>query len=70
MRIVVESSQSLTSTQKSDLTAKLVDHYGSDLELDFQVDSKLIGGIRLTTDTTTVDLSVKAKLAQLQAVLN
>ena len=65
MKVKIESSVALTVDQKKLLIEKLNLQLKVSVDAEFIVDTKLIGGIRITTPTRTYDLSVKARLSQL-----
>lgn len=69
MLVTIESSLDLSADQKKALTQKLTTIYQQNLELEFKVDPKIIGGLRLTTPTTTTDLTLAAKLNTLKLSL-
>jgi len=69
MVVTVESSISLTADQKKFLVSKLTSIYKKDIELNVKIDPKIIGGLRLTTDTNTTDLTIAAKLNTLKLSL-
>lgn len=70
MNFTVESPAGLTSTQRQELIAKLQTIFKSQtINLVEVVDPKIIAGIRLTTSTSTLDLTLNAKLNSLKLSL-
>ena len=65
MRVSVESANKLTDSQKQALVASLNGIFGEETSIEFSVDSGLIGGLRLVTDSKVVDFTLKARLNQL-----
>lgn len=64
MNLQVESAIVLPETQKQALLQKLEALFPSPLEVEFQVDPKIIGGLRIICPEKTYDLSLKARLNQ------
>ena len=62
----VTSAVALTAAEKAALRARLSDRYGPDLEFKFDVDSSLIGGVRLRVGDQVIDGSIAGKLAALR----
>jgi F-type H+-transporting ATPase subunit delta len=62
----VTSAVPLTESEKEALRAKLTEQFGSDLEMRFEVDASLLGGVRLRVGDRIIDGSVAGKLAALR----
>jgi F-type H+-transporting ATPase subunit delta len=62
----VTSAVALTDPEKQALTAQVRSKFGPDVELQFGLDSSLIGGVRLQVGDQVIDGSVAAKLAALR----
>lgn len=62
----VTSAVPLTETEKEALRAKLAGRFGADLEIQFEVDASLLGGVRLRVGDQVIDGSVAGKLAALR----
>jgi F-type H+-transporting ATPase subunit delta len=62
----VTSAVALTDSEKQALRARLTEQYGSDLELHFDLDASLLGGIRLRVGDRVIDGSVAGKLAAMR----
>ena len=69
-RVNVTSAVELTSAQVKDLTAGLHKKLGKDIELAFQVDPSLLGGITITIGSRHFDGSVAFKLSQIKKTLH
>jgi F-type H+-transporting ATPase subunit delta len=62
----VTSAVPLTESEQEAMRAKLADQFGSDLEMRFEVDASLLGGVRLRVGDRIIDGSVAGKLAALR----
>lgn len=62
----VTSAVALTDSERQSLRTMLMEQHGSDLEIHFDVDASLLGGIRLRVGDQVIDGSVAAKLASLR----
>jgi F-type H+-transporting ATPase subunit delta len=62
----VESAVALTSEQQSSVAANLQKLYGSGLNLSFDVNPALVGGLRVRVGSDVYDGSVAARLRQLE----
>jgi len=62
----VTSAVPLTETEQETMRAKLFQRFGADLEIQFEVDSSLIGGVHLRVGDQVIDGSVAGKLAALR----
>ena len=63
---LVTSAVALTEAEKEAMRAKLAQQFGSDLEMRFEVDASLLGGVRLRVGDRVIDGSVAGKLAALR----
>lgn len=70
MHITVESAIELDQSQKDELKQKISSQIGEPVNLSFTVDRKILGGLRIITPKKTIDLSIKAKLNQLETTLS
>ena len=66
----VTSAVALTEAEKENLRASLNLRYGPDLELQYEVDASLIGGVRLRVGDQVIDGSVAGKLAAMREHLS
>ena len=62
----VESAVALTPEQQSGVAANLQKLYGSGLNLSFEVNPALVGGLRVRVGSDVYDGSVAARLRQLE----
>ncbi len=62
----VTSAVPLTEAEQETMRAKLSQRFGADLEIQFEVDSSLIGGVHLRVGDQVIDGSVAGKLAALR----
>ncbi len=62
----VTSAVPLTEPEEETMRAKLVERFGTDLEVQFEVDASLIGGVYLRVGDQVIDGSVAGKLAALR----
>ncbi len=62
----VTSAVDLTDAEKQALRGRLTGEYGQDLEIHFDVDETLLGGIRLRVGDRIIDGSVAGKLAAMR----
>ncbi|NIV28649.1 MAG: ATP synthase F1 subunit delta [Anaerolineae bacterium] len=62
----VTSAVPLTEPEEETMRAKLVERFGTDLEIQFEVDASLIGGVYLRVGDQVIDGSVAGKLAALR----
>lgn len=65
----VVSAFEMTATQLSDLSITLEKKFGRKLNPTVTVDSSLIGGVRIVVGDQVLDMSVRAKLQQMQIAL-
>ncbi len=69
MQVIVESAIELTKTQKTDLEKKISTKL-TNPQITYNIDPNIIGGLRIQVGAQVVDLSLKAKLNQLQQNLS
>jgi F-type H+-transporting ATPase subunit delta len=62
----VTSAVQLTDAEKEAMRAKLAERFGSDMEIQFEVDASLLGGVYLRVGDQVIDGSVAGKLAALR----
>jgi len=62
----VTSAVPLTESEEEAMRAKLAERFGADLEIQFEVDASLIGGVYLRVGDQVIDGSVAGKLAALR----
>ena len=62
----VTSAVPLTEAEAEAMRAKLAERFGTDLEIQFEVDASLIGGVHLRVGDQVIDGSVAGKLAALR----
>ena len=65
----IVSAFEMTATQLSDLSITLEKKFGRKLNPTVTVDSSLIGGVRIVVGDQVLDMSVRAKLQQMQIAL-
>lgn len=65
----IVSAFEMTATQVSDLAITLEKKFGRKLNPTVTVDSSLIGGVRIVVGDQVLDMSVRAKLQQMQIAL-
>ena len=63
---IVESTQTLSETEQSTITADLQLRHGSDITTEFRTNPDLLGGIRVKLGSTVWDGSVKSRLEALR----
>jgi F-type H+-transporting ATPase subunit delta len=68
-RAIVESATPLPDDMRLDVETGLAHAYGHGLETSFEVNPRLIGGMRIRVGSHVYDASVRAKLAALEARL-
>lgn len=68
-RALIISAYTLTDNQLADLTVELQKFFGSTLEVATQVDSELIGGIKVEVGDQVLDLSIQGKLNSLYTAM-
>lgn len=66
---VVKSAKALTDKQLTDLKAALKGAVGSDVLVEAEVDTSLIGGMVVTVGSRQVDSSIKTKLQRLELAM-
>lgn len=66
---VVYSAFPIDGAELTDLSATLEKRFGGKLQVSVQVDSALIGGIRVVVGDEVLDTSVKARLEQMKVAL-
>lgn len=62
----VTSAVPLTDSEREALRARLAERFGPDLDLQFEVDAKLLGGIHLRVGDQVIDGSIAGKLSALR----
>lgn len=62
----VTTAVPLTEAEKEAMRAKLTKRFGTDLEIQFEVDASLLGGVYLRVGDQVIDGSVAGKLAALR----
>ena len=62
----VETSSEIDPAIRSEIVANLKKKYGNDLSAEFQVDPRLLGGMRVRVGSDVWDGSVRARLERLQ----
>ena len=60
--VLVYSSYPLTNNQKEDLCERLEKHYHKQIKLLENVDSSLVGGIKIVVDNEIIDATILNKL--------
>jgi F-type H+-transporting ATPase subunit delta len=65
----IASAFPLDAAQLAELTKTLETRFGRPLKADVQVDSSLIGGVRVTVGDEVLDTSVRARLEQMRVAL-
>ena len=68
-RAVVESATGLAEDMRRDVQAGLERAYGDGLEMSFEVNPALIGGMRIRVGSDVYDGSIRARLAALEGRL-
>ena len=68
-RAIVESATPLPDDVRIDVQAGLARAYGHGLDTSFEIEPRLIGGMRIRVGSDVYDASVRAKLAALEARL-
>lgn len=69
MQITVESAIELTAEHRSSLESKLKDTVGKNISVIYSINPDIIGGLRISTPSKIVDLSLASKLSQLNQSL-
>lgn len=62
----VENAVETPPGQQAEITASLAKHYGAGLDIGFQVNPALLGGLRIQVGSDLYDGSVKTRLEKLQ----
>ena len=65
VRVTAESPVELTDPQKEKLEAKLSAHVGHEVEIEYVINTSLIGGMRLSYNNRLIDDSVATKLKEI-----
>jgi len=65
-KIKVISPQELDTSQKNQIQNKLEDIFKKPVNIDFTIDEKLLGGLKITSKMKNFDLSYSTKLKQLK----
>jgi F-type H+-transporting ATPase subunit delta len=60
---IITSAVPLTAEEREVLHAKLIERFGADLDLEFDVDTSLLGGVHIRVGDQIIDGSVAGKLA-------
>ena len=68
-RAIVESAAALNQETSAQITNRLKQKYGDDLEAEFTVDPSLLGGVRIRVGSDVWDGSVRNRLERLQQQL-
>lgn len=68
-KAIVESAAELDAATRANLQASLNQKYGRTLELEFHLNTELLGGIRVRVGSDVWDGSVKARLEALKNAL-
>lgn len=68
-RAIARTAEDMTSQQRQKLEAVLAKAIGSDVELETEVDTDLIGGIQLRVGSTLIDASVASKLERMNTAM-
>ena len=68
-RAIVESATALPDDLRIDVESGLARTYGQGLETSFEINPRLIGGMRIRVGSDVYDSSVRARLAALEARL-
>lgn len=66
-KVTVESAVELDHASRSRVVAGLASKYGADLQVDYQVNPALIGGLRIRVGNDVFDGSVQGRLDRLAA---
>lgn len=69
VRVLAESAIGLTDEQKKKLEEKLEKHIGQQLEICYEINPSLIGGVRIRYSNRELNDSVRQKLDEIGAVL-
>ena len=62
----VESAVAVSDAMKSSVTASLARRYGAELDISFNVNAQLIGGLRVKVGSDVFDGSINGRLAALE----
>jgi F-type H+-transporting ATPase subunit delta len=62
----IETASEVDPAMRSEIEANLKNKYGNDLSTEFQVDPRLLGGMRIRVGNDVWDGSVRNRLARLQ----
>ena len=66
---ISESSFDMDNNQKDDITNSLSELVNKKINIDFNVDKKLIGGLKIKVDDTLYDSSLQTKLENAKSKL-
>jgi F-type H+-transporting ATPase subunit delta len=63
---IITSAVTLTAEEREALHTRLIERFGPDLDLEFNVDTSLLGGIHIRVGDQIIDGSVAGKLAAMR----
>lgn len=63
----VESAVALSDQEKKDITAVLSQNYSLTTPVDFKINPRLVGGLRISLGDRVIDASVQARMEDLYA---
>ncbi len=70
MTVKITSALALTKDQQKDIQSGLSKKVGADASFVYEVDPRIIGGLRVTVDSKRYDFSLAGKLSQVEKVLS
>lgn len=69
MTALIESAIPLQDKEVSAVKTALAKRYSDSLEYSFVVNPEILGGLRITVDSSRIDLSLSGRLSQVSSAL-
>ncbi|MCC6711600.1 MAG: F0F1 ATP synthase subunit delta [Candidatus Pacebacteria bacterium] len=65
-KVTVITANELSKANLETIKKSLIAKYGKDLEFELKIDPAVIGGVKLVIGSKAVDMTIKAKLSQIE----